>query len=291
MKKLLGLNLGTMKFREEYDQACKDLGVDSAVIRARNSCFILDNGNISLFHKNVELTPTDYGYVYVRVCGRYALMTSLIMKFFKTRDVPICDDVYLEHTKNNEKITQMLLLSLARVAIPQTILFTLHGFEENKETILERTSFPCVLKVNGSRGRHVWKIENLERLESVLANIEDHHEVAMLQEFVPNTYDIRAIYLYGDVIGAIKRSSSDGFLNNVSQGSVSETIELTDEEIDLAKRACRVLGRTFAGVDIVRTPDGPKLFEVNLGPQIHGFEAATGIDVPKELVKRIKSTL
>ena len=287
MKKILSINLGNKGFRQEYDQACKDFNIDSQAIRSKDCVFILNNGTVSLFNKGALVTPEEFSYVYVRVAGSFSLTTSLVVQLFNYHNITISDRSYLQHTKNEEKITQMLLFTLAGIPIPKTVLFTIDGFSGNEETILKTVSFPCVLKTNGSQGRNVWKIENREELVTKVAALEPTHEVAMIQEFVPNTYDIRALYIHGDIIGAIKRSSDSGFLNNVSAGGNAEQITLEPHEIDLAIRATEVVGHTFAGVDIVRTPDGPRIFEVNLGPQIYGFERATGMDVPRELLQRI----
>lgn len=287
MKKLLSINIGIKGFRNEHDAATEKLGLEATVMRSKHCYFVIRDGNAVLFHKNEEINPTDYGYVFIRVAGRFAHMTSLIAQYFKFHSVPLSDKAYLEHTHNEEKITQMLLFGLNTIAIPNTILFPRQGFEENKESILNTITFPCVLKTNGSQGRNVWKIEDHTELESKIKSLSA--EMLMIQEFVPNTSDIRVIYMHGDIVGAIERSSTDGFHNNVSAGGTTRSIEITEEEKVLSKRACGVLGRSFAGVDVVRTPKGPMLFEVNLGPQIYGFEDATKIDVPLELITRIKN--
>lgn len=286
MKKLLSINIGKKGFRTEYNKAVQELGLQDVVIRARNSCFVLEDGTARLFHQNQEILPEEIKYVFIRVVGDFALMTSLVAQYFHFHSVPLSDEVYMQHTSNEEKITQMLLFTLFKVPIPKTVLFTVAGFSENKEIIQDTISFPCVLKTNGSQGRNVWKINDQAELESKISALTV--EMAMIQEYIPNTSDIRALYMHGDIIGAIERSSTDGFRNNVSAGGTATAIELTAEETALAQKACETLGRSFAGVDIVRTPKGPLFFEVNLGPQIYGFETATGTDVPAELLQRIK---
>lgn len=286
MKKILAINIGNKGFSEEYIRATEVLGVDSDEIRSRDSHFVLDNGVVSFFHKDEQLAPEIYAYAFIRVMGNFSLMTSLIAQFFQAQGVALSDIIYTEHTSNEEKITQMLLFTMAGIPIPATVLFTVDGFEDNKEAITKTVKFPCVLKTNGSKGRNVWKIDTKEMLIQKVGTLTS--EMAMVQEFIPNNFDIRALYMHGDIIGAISRSSADGFLNNVSAGGSAEKIELTEEEVVLAKKGCAVLGRSFAGVDIVRTERGPMLFEINLGPQIYGFEGATGIDVPAELLTRIK---
>ncbi len=287
MKKLLSINIGSRGFRREYDEACQSLDIPADAIRARNCCFIIKNGTVTLLNQNVPISPDGYNYAFIRLTGKFALMTSLICQFLDAHQIELSDPIYLQHASNKEKVSQMLQCTLAGLPIPNSILFPIKGFYENAAAIYAETEFPCVLKTNGSQGRNVWKISSREELEAKLPTLKT--EMAMLQEFVPNSFDIRAIYMHGDIIGAIKRSSADGFLNNVSAGGAAEPITLTPEEIELAKQGCALFDLSFAGVDIVRTPLGPLLFEINIGPQIYGFEAATKINVPLELLRRFKA--
>lgn len=290
MKKILAINTGTRKFSDEFVSACKRLEVECDLVRAANCCIVLDDNAPTLYNKGAEVDLAKIGYSFVRVRGNYPLMISLITKLLKARKVSYNDAPNDDHTESDEKITQMILLALAKIPIPKTILFTLKGFSSNRDFILSKTIFPCVLKTNGSKGRNVWKINNVDELELKISNIDAKHEVAMVQEFIPNTFDIRAIYLFEDYLGAIKRTSVDGFYNNVSKGGSVEVIELTDEEKNISTKASKILGRDFGGVDIVRSDRGPLILEINMGPQVYGFEAATGIDVPNEIVLRIKNS-
>lgn len=288
MKKILAVNIGKKKFSEEFDASCRKIGIEYNSIRALNCVFLLSDNKAKLFSEGKEIDLTEIGYCFIRVRGKFPLMISLVTKFLKNVGVPFNDAPNNEHTESEEKVTQMLQMTLANIPIPKTILFTLEGFNKSRDLILSNTNFPCVLKTNGSKGRNVWKINSLEDFEAKLADISGNYEVVMVQEFIPNTFDIRTIYLFGVLLGAIKRSSADGFYNNVSKGGSTEKIELTSEEIQMSIKASVILGRDFGGVDIVRSTKGPLLLEVNMGPQVYGFENATGIDVPNEIVSRIK---
>ena len=290
MQKILGVNIGSKGFSEEFLAACKALDVTCEKVRSRNCCILLWDGNVTLYHLGREIVLDDIAYAFMRVRGKFPLMTSLITHFLQSEGIAFNDVHNLDHTYREEKISQMLTLTLAKLPIPETFLFTLDAFPEQEEFILSNIVFPCVLKVNGSRGNAVWKIEDAKMLKERVANIDIQNEVAMLQKLIPNTYDIRALYFYGEYIGAIKRKSVNGFLNNVSHGGKAEQIELTEEEKELSVKACKALGRDFAGVDIVRSENGPLFFEVNPGPSVYGFEGATGINVPLHLVRHIKET-
>jgi len=96
------------------------------------------------------------------------------------------------------------------------------------------------------------------------------------------------------VLGVMKRSSQnkDEFRNNYSAGGSVEVADLPEEIKQLAVRATEACGLAVAGVDVAfRDFDKsrPVIWEVNKGPQFKGFMEATGIDVPKEIVKYLVS--
>jgi len=288
MKKIFGINIGSKDFGESFLKTAIDSGVGAQKIRAKHSCMVLRDGEVAWYEKGARISLADVSYSFFRVRGKYPLMTSLIANLIEKSGIPSNDSYNKDHTDANHKITQMLLLTLAKLPIPNTILCTFDGFASNKDVILAEISFPCVLKVNGSQGRSVWKVEDREDLERYVRDINSANEVFLLQEYIENSFDIRALYFDGDFLGAIARASADGgFLNNVSQGGTVRVIDVTDEEKEIVKKAAEVLKFDFVGADIVRTPRGPMLFELNVGPQVYGFESATGHDVAALLVSRI----
>lgn len=289
MKKTITINLGQKRFAEEYTSACREFGVQHQNLRSKNICLFLKSSRAEVYHAGEKICLDNLRYAFFRVRGNYPLMTSLLGRLFVHKGIPLNDSSsVLLHTYGEEKITQMLVLTLANIPVPDSLLVTLNGFDVNKEFIFSQISFPCVLKVNGSQGRAVWKLSDENSLLKKIPEIDKSHEVVLLQKYVPNEYDIRALYFYGRYLGAIKRISGDGFYNNVSRGGRTEKTSLTAEEHDVAVRACRALGRDFGGVDLVRTPEGPLVFEVNVGPQVYGFEEATRTNVPRVIVERIK---
>lgn len=289
MKKLLSINIGTKAFGEKYRGATQTLGIATDIIRTLHCYFILSPDKpATLYHLDSHINTNDYAHAFIRVSGKQVRMTALVAHYLHTQSVSISDDTFDAQMRNDEKTAQMLLLHQAAVPIPHTLLFVGRAYTEIKEHLLAHIAFPCVIKGNGSQGRKVWKIEDLVAFETRVTALAQAEELVMVQEFIPNTYDIRALFLNGEILGAIKRSSADGFLNNVSQGSQAEPIILTDEEARLTKIACEAVGHTLAGADIVRTQNGPRFFEVNFGPQVYGFETATGLNVPLEILTRIK---
>jgi RimK family alpha-L-glutamate ligase len=180
-----------------------------------------------------------------------------------------------------------------------------------------RFSFPVILKGSGGdRGTRVFKANNLEELEKLVRDLRktetEEGRRYMLQEYIKNDGDYRVIVLGEKVLGVMKRSSQNKseFRNNYSAGGKVEVADLPDEIKRLAVKAAKVCGLAVAGVDVMaKNPSGlrpaplnggaakemsdnPKdyvILEVNKGPQFSGFMKATGIDVPREIVKYLVS--
>ena len=155
--------------------------------------------------------------------------------------------------------------------------------------------FPVIVKGSGGdRGTRVFKADSLTELEELVKKLRktetEEGKRYMLQEYIENDGDYRVLVLGDRVLGVMKRSSqSEGeFRNNYSAGGAVEVAELSREIKDLAVKAAETCGLLVAGVDVAfRDYDmkKPVVWEVNKGPQFKGFMKATGIDVPREIVK------
>ena len=109
-----------------------------------------------------------------------------------------------------------------------------------------------------------------------------------MQEFVKEAEgcDIRCIVLGNKVIASMMRMSSENdFRSNLHAGGSAKKIVITNEERKIALKAAKALGLNFAGVDLVRTNDGPKVLEVNSSPGLEGIEKISNINIAQELIK------
>jgi RimK family alpha-L-glutamate ligase len=283
-KSILIMN-ASRDFAERMKTVFDSKQVESRSIRSRN-CFlnIPEPGLIELFCENERIDLDNASAVFLRLRGGDPHFASIISKICQKRGIAINDPVLAENTESEEKVTQAVLFSLNNIPSPKTIVCTSESFVKNKELIMERLVFPCVLKKAGSQGKFVWKIEDADIL---LYRLFRYRELFVIQEYIPNSFDIRVLVYNNEILGAIKRSSTDEFYNNVSKGGSVGSIELTEEEKRLAIKSAAACGIDFAGVDIVRSDRGPLVFEVNSGPQINGFEGHTKINVPAEIATRM----
>ena len=145
----------------------------------------------------------------------------------------------------------------------------------------DRTSFgpEAVYKTAiGTHGGGTWKVSTEDNLNPTIGNRR-----AFLQELVDlpdRTHRDLRVYVVGDeVVGAMYRYAPEGdWRTNVALGGAVEdaTDDLTDEMEQLAVDAADVVGLDYAGVDLVETPDGHAILEVNPTAGFKGLFEATG---------------
>jgi len=303
-------------------KAAKKMGEEVDFVSYNNVCFETETGKISLRGKDVN----DYDVLFFRTTGKHWEEVDLIINSIKRDDMVVVDPL-VRYGKPSYacKAWQMLKLKEAGIDVPKSVYGSLWYLYEvmarncdsnervfstgeaarqaqSQEKILEggyEFSFPIILKGSGGdRGTRVFKADNLKELEKLVRKLRksetEEGKRYLLQEYIPNDGDFRVLVLGEKVLGVMKRSSQnkDEFRNNYSAGGAVEVADLPEEIKQLAVKAAKVCGLAVAGVDVAfRSFDvnKPVIWEVNKGPQFKGFMKATGIDVPKEIVKYLVS--
>jgi glutathione synthase/RimK-type ligase-like ATP-grasp enzyme len=172
--------------------------------------------------------------------------------------------------RSTTKLSTAWLLSQSNIDVPETF-FSLSN--QILFSIYEGGS-KIVKDIAASRGKNNYLISDSVELKSILDKKPE--ATFMLQEFIPNDYDIRLVCFGGEPSLAFKRQrlSSDTHLNNTSQGgtaSLMELNELPEAVIETAKQICLLMGRELAGIDFLVANSGPKRYiclEVNAIPQL-----------------------
>ncbi len=172
------------------------------------------------------------------------------------------------------------------VPTPRTLVaFT----PESALEAIERLGYPVVLKPPiGSWGRLVSLISDRYAAEAILEHKEIlgsfHHSIFYIQEYVEKPgRDIRA-FVVGDRVLAASYRGSEHWITNTARGGDSQPCPITPEIEQLALGSARAVGTDIAGVDLVETPDGLKVIEINVGAEFHGLIETTDLDIPGEIV-------
>ncbi|WP_285505884.1 ATP-grasp domain-containing protein [Actinokineospora sp. NBRC 105648] len=136
---------------------------------------------------------------------------------------------------------------------------------------------PVVVKPNvGSAGRGVHRARTLDELDKALAELVPDYPALAWSPFLDVTDEYRTVFLDGEMLLAFRkvRTNPDEWRHNLHHGAVP--VVCTDQsEVDrlaaLGRGAMAALGLRFATVDIVGTPGGDRVLEVNSGVCLERF--------------------
>lgn len=176
-----------------------------------------------------------------------------------------------------DKYTSIKVLERNGLPVPATF------FVRNKGDLLKRLSTlgKGVLKpVSGSLGFGVTPIT-----EDGIFYLQTPYPLdSVFQEELEKARDVRVLATREGVVAAMYRISYDAFATNyhVSKNADPAPKDLYEE---IAVKALEALGLYYGGVDLIETPEGVKIIEVNPSPLWNGLSEVTGVDVAKELVK------
>jgi ribosomal protein S6--L-glutamate ligase len=194
-------------------------------------------------------------------------------------------------SRSRDKLRAMQLLSRHDIGLPTT------GFANSTGDVAQLIQLvqgaPLVVKLlEGSQGRGVVLAETQQAAESVIDAFTGLKANILVQQYIPEAggSDIRCFVIGDKVVAAMKRQAPEGeFRSNLHRGGYAEKIKITPEERKTAVRATRILGLNVAGVDILRSNDGPMVLEVNSSPGLEGIETTTEKDIASSIIQFIEA--
>lgn len=208
------------------------------------------------------------------------------MKLFNSAGaIELCDDKSLTH-----------IALMNRVPQPKTVLIPLTfprvGYTDCAflEKIADYLGFPFVIKqCFGSFGAGVYLARNMDEAKAAL--MKTAGGAAIAQQYIASSFarDIRA-YVVGDKVAAamLRHNESGDFRANVAQGGKADAYTLNEAQAALAVKTARILGCTFAGVDLLFGENGEMtVCEVNSNAHFAGISAATGVNIADKIIEAV----
>jgi RimK family alpha-L-glutamate ligase len=175
-------------------------------------------------------------------------------------------------------------IPVPRTAVTESVDEALKAFGELGGDVVVKPLF-------GSRGIGSTRVRDSEIASTVFRAITFYHGVLYLQEFVHHGFsDIRA-FVVGDRVVAAMRRVADSWKTNYSQGARPLTMELDKTLEDMSIKSAKLIECKIAGVDILESPRGPLLVEVNSQPGWRGLQSVTKVNVADEIVDFLLSEL
>ncbi|QSG01975.1 ATP-grasp domain-containing protein [Natranaeroarchaeum sulfidigenes] len=177
-------------------------------------------------------------------------------------------------------------LDAAGVPVPKTAMVSNPVDQAELVDVFERFEPPVVVKPNSAtRGVGVAKVHDLDSFLGVVDYLDLVHDYRatgdksfLVQEYIADATDYRAMIVDGEYVGAVERRlpddalRSDQWKHNVHRGANASGVDLPDRLRELAERVAAELDISLLGVDLLVSEDRAVVSETNARPTV---DAAT----------------
>ena len=239
-------------------------------------------------YKNRELS--DYNAIIPRIGASITFYGTAVIRQFEMMGVTTLNES-VPVARARDKLRSLQLLSRKGLGLPIT------GFSHNTSMTQNLINLvggaPLVIKLlEGTQGKGVVLAETNKAAESVIDAFRELNANILVQEFIREAEgsDIRCLVVGDKVVASMMRKAKAGeFRSNLHRGGTAQKVEITKTEKETAIRACKALGLSVAGVDLLRSSRGPLIIEVNSSPGLEGIEKVTGIDVASLIIKYLEN--
>ncbi|WP_158968267.1 30S ribosomal protein S6--L-glutamate ligase [Chachezhania sediminis] len=251
-------------------------------------CYMAINALAPEVHYDGKRLPR-YDAVIPRIGASITPYGTAVIRQFETIGT-FCVNGSAGITASRDKLHAHQVLAARQIGMPVTAFA---ASPKDTDNLIELVGdAPLVVKLlESTQGKGVVLAETTKAAESVISAFRGLRANFLVQQFVKEAAgeDIRCLVVGSRVVAAMKRTGAEGdFRSNLHQGGTATAVRITKEERDTALRAARAFGLNLAGVDLLRSSDGPKVLEVNSSPGFEGIETATGKDIVGKLYDEIE---
>jgi [lysine-biosynthesis-protein LysW]--L-2-aminoadipate ligase len=240
----------------------------------------LDDGELRLSLAD-DSQPYDLVWNRSLAFGR----TLYTVRILESQGVTCVNSASVVETCGDKVLTS---LALERADVP-TLRTTVAFTPESALAAMEEFGFPVVLKpVVGSWGRLVARLDCTSAAEAVLEDRATlgswHQQIYYVQEYIEKPgRDLRVFMVGDEPIGAIYRTS-EHWITNTARGATVQNCPVTSEVSEISLAAARAVGGGLLAVDLVETPDGLSVLEVNHSGEFRNSIEPTGVNIPGAMV-------
>ncbi len=245
-------------------------GPDGLQILSKAGTIISDMDGV--FVRGIGSATVAYPKIFFRLDTLYALERLGVVVLNTPRSIEYSTDKYFTS----------VILAQHGIATPRTI-----ACETFSAAIaaFDRLGGDVVVKpIYGAMGIGIMRLANRGEAERIFMKLEELNEVFYLQEFVEHqNRDIRVFVLGGEAIACMYRVGKD-WKTNIHMGAKPTALKITPEIAELAIKSSKVTDLEVSGVDILETPSGLQVIEVNSIPGWRGLQEVVPINIPAKVV-------
>mgnify|MGYP006280713035 CR=1 FL=1 len=249
---------------ERMGDPLKARGIDAEYVQASERTIPLDAG----------LGAFDAGFVFPPRLAEGGVVSELLgVPWVNGRETIL---------RSRHKGEALARLSRAGLPTPETVVVSDPVDESELVAAFERFDPPVVVKPNAvTRGVGVAKAHDLDSFLGICDYLDLVHDYKatgdcsfLVQEYLPDARDYRAMCIDGEYVGAVERRLPDEALesgqwkHNVHRGAEATGVDLPDEHRRWVARAAQAIGIPFLGIDLLVTDDRAVVNETNARPTI-----------------------
>jgi [lysine-biosynthesis-protein LysW]---L-2-aminoadipate ligase len=268
------------------------LGVFTTIVRPEEKAILAAAEARGLAVQRIDDGETTFGLT--RPAGLPDVVLNRSVSHTRSVYATRCYEHYGVPTVNTADVTELAgdkirtSLRLAERGIPTPRTVIALSPEAALRAIAE-VGYPAVLKpAIGSWGRLMAKVDSEEDAEQILehkaALSSPLHSVIYVQEFVPKPDRDLRVFVVGDEIVAAMYRRSEHWRTNAARGATTEAAPVSAELRELALRSAAAVGGGVLAVDLMESPHGLVVHEINPTPEFKALGAATGVDVAGPIV-------
>lgn len=262
------------------------LGIDLELVASEEIDLIVSRDGPRSIRRGGEMVDLPDGLL-PRAGSGSDTFTLAVLRQFEHLGVPVINGSQsIEAVK--DKLVCLQKLARANLPIPRTMLVR---FPVDCDLVERQIGFPCVVKVLvGSHGEGIYLSRDRSSFRDLMELVSslNGHQSLILQNYIGDRpgQDLRVWVIGGQVVGAMLRRSTDGsFKANITRGGRGEFWPMEPGIEVLARECAATLGLEVAGVDLLFDGDHFRVCEINSAPEFSGFEAATGLNIARQVLQ------
>lgn len=212
-----------------------------------------------IIYKGTDLTEFDA--VYIRTSDRDQYFAEHLSEMLNEAGVVTQaeNDTY---AYESNKFYSMKLLADNGVNVPDSV-YTL-----SPDTAIEaarKLGYPVILKTaEGGGGEGVMRVSSENELRPIMDAMKSFEQDIVLQEYIEHDGTDNRVYVIGDLVTSVRRSSSGNeWRSNVSGGGEYIDGNLTEKMKEVSMIAARATGFDMCGVDVIEVNEEPIIIEIN----------------------------
>jgi [lysine-biosynthesis-protein LysW]--L-2-aminoadipate ligase len=212
-----------------------------------------------------------------------------LSRIFEANGIPVLNPSVIAERCGDKYVTSQLLAQFG-LPTPRVLM----AFDSDSALrAIEEMGYPCVLKpVIGSWGRLLAKIDNPIMAQAIVehkSSLGVNHQIFYVQEYIDKPgRDIRVFVIGEEAICAIYRTS-DNWITNTARGGQASNCPITPEIASLCQQTAQIIGHGLLAIDLLETPDGLSIIEVNHTMEFRNSIHTTGVNIPEHMVDYLLS--